>query len=157
MSQPTIYSDVMQAKKPVFFPLPKEDLLIAWPAISEFLKGRRGGFLDQWDIGSLFSEVMANPEMHIWIAHSGDYIEGLMLVSFSNTPKQKLLWITGVFCDNVRKYLPLHKNLEQWAAMCGAEAVLFEGAHPWKRLLAKYGYTTPTAMLRKDIRTMWSN
>jgi hypothetical protein len=156
MSQLNTSSAVIPEKVPVFFPIRKEDLWVTWPAISEYLKGRKGGFLDQWDIGSLLSEIMANPEMHLWVAWDQE-IEGVMLVCFSSTPKQKLLWITGVFCDNVRKYLHLHTNLEQWAAMQGAEAVLFEGAHPWSRLLRKFGYSTPRAMYRKDIRTMWSH
>lgn len=157
MSAQAMSTTASRMPRATFFPLSKEDIFATWPLISEYLSTQKGGILDQWDIGSLFTEIFNNPNMHLWIAHSGDYVEGLMLVSFSNTPRQRLLWITAVHCNNVRKYLHLHKNLEQWAAMCGAEAVLFDGAHPWKRMLKKIGYSTPTALLRKDVRTLWSN
>ena len=142
---------------PQFFPLTKEALVMSWGQITLYLKGKKGSFLDQWEPNQLFDELMASFDTYLWVAVDGGEIEGLMLVSFSKTPKEKLLWITGVFCDDVRKYLPLHKNLEQWAVMCEASAVLFEGAHAWRRLLRKLGYATPTAMVKKDLRMMWSN
>lgn len=156
LSQAHISNSVTEVgSKPTFFPLQKHDLIMAWPLIQEFLAGRRGSFLDQWDIPELYQELMQNPDMYLWIAHSGSMIDGMMLVCFSNTPKERQLWIIGVICDNVKIYLPLHTNLEQWACVLGAKAVLFEGAHGWKRLLRRYGYATPTAMVKKDIRTMW--
>lgn len=113
--------------------------------------------MDKWDEDSFYAELLVNPDMWLWVGHSGVEIEGLLLCCFSNTPREKLLWITGVYCDNIRVYLPHHYKLEQWAVMMGADAVVFEGAHPWKRLLRRYGYSTPTAMLKKNLRSLWSH
>jgi hypothetical protein len=143
--------------KRTFFPLSRADMLLAWPAISEFLKGRRGSFMDKWDETSFVNELHANHNMHLWIAHNGSSIDGVMLVQFVCTPAEITLWITGVYCEGIKNYLHLSRNLEQWAVLMGAGSIVFDGAHAWKRLLKRLGYSTPTAMLKKDLKNLWSN
>lgn len=113
--------------------------------------------MDKWDEVSFINELHANSDMHLWIAHNGSSIEGVLLAQFARTPKETNLWIVGVYCDRIKPYLHLIRNIEQWALLLGAESVLFEGSHAWFRILRRHGYSTPTAMLKKDLKNLWSN
>lgn len=144
-------------KERVFFEIKKDSFIAVIPVLISFLEEQEGGINDLWSLPDLITEFTSNQDMTIWAGVYNNELEGLLVAQIVRTPKSTTAYIQAANTKNIRRYLPLLKSFEKWACFQGCDVVAFEGASAWHKLLKKQGYCTPTIMLRKNIKTLWSN
>lgn len=139
------------------FPLLREQIPLVWPAIAFYLRSKKNGVHDIYSLDELYAELLATPAMHLWIGWHGGEIEGVLVTQFVSTSKTCTLWVQAVNCDKFKNYMKFHEQVENWAALCGAKDIMFTGSPAWARLLRRYGYKTPKALLQKIVGLRWKN
>jgi len=125
-----------------------------WAAVAAFLLDEKKGISELYRPDELLAVISNDPAATLWVAWD-EVVEGLMISKICRDVNEKYIYIEAANCKNLRKYMPFAVEFEHWAVMAGAKSIRFECPHTLARILRRYGYSQPTAMVRKRIQPLW--
>ena len=133
-----------------------EHLQAVWEQVETIVREHGEEWLDVVELRDIVLRLSTG-DLHLWLGTEEQKAELVMVCGWERHGKKSfyhILWIGG---ERMKAYmekgLPL---VEEYAGLCGAEEVVFEGRDGWAKLLEPKGYEQ-SLMMRKDVTSFRRN
>lgn len=95
--------------------------------------------------------MLENGEFHGWLVRKENEAVGLCLTSITAFPQKRILQIVGLAGENVKEWLHLLDEIEDWARLNGCNRITGCGRIGWEKVLASKGFYRQYSVIGKDL------